>query len=148
MSTHDLYSSPVGAGWDVPMAGTTHFSWEYDDGRQRLLDLYAKGKAKQWDAATRIDWSLELDETNPLGMPLELTPIYGSATYEKLSEDERIDLRRHMVAWQFSQFLHGEQGAAICSARLVEAVPDMDSAWSPDLIFGFAAGYLLLKVPT
>lgn len=114
-------------GWNVPMSGSTHFSWDYDDGRQRLLDLYAKGKAKQWDAATRIDWSLDLDHSNPLGMPLELTPIYGSPTYEKLNEKEREDLRRHMVSWQFSQFLHGEQGAAICAARLVEAVPDLDA---------------------
>ena len=114
-------------GWNVPMAGSTHFSWEYDDGRQRLLDLYAKGKAKQWDSATRIDWSLDIDHSNPLGMPLELTPIYGSPTYEKLNDREREELRRHMVSWQFSQFLHGEQGAAICAARLVEAVPDLDA---------------------
>ena len=128
MSTHDLYAYPSGAeGWNVPMTGDAHFSWEYDDGRRRLLDLYAKGKAKQWDAATRIDWSLDLDHSNPLGMPLELTPIYGSPTYEKLNEKEREDLRRHMVSWQFSQFLHGEQGAAICAARLVEAVPDLDA---------------------
>ncbi|MCA9520566.1 MAG: ferritin-like domain-containing protein, partial [Myxococcales bacterium] len=30
-------------------------------------------------------------------------------------------------AWQFSQFLHGEQGALICSAKIVETVPDIDS---------------------
>jgi hypothetical protein len=32
-----------------------------------------------------------------------------------------------MVAWQFSQFLHGEQGALICTAKIVETVPDIDS---------------------
>jgi hypothetical protein len=127
MSTHSRYVFPAGSGWDVPMSGTTHFSWEYDDGRQRLLDLYAKGKAKQWDAATRIDWSLEVDPSNPLGMPVEMTPIYGSPTYERLNQDERDELTRHMVSWQFSQFLHGEQGAAVSSARLVEAVPDLDA---------------------
>lgn len=128
MSTHELYAFPADAGgWDVPMAGQTHFTWEYDDGRQRLLDLYAKGKAKQWDAATRIDWSLDVDPANPLGMPTELTPIYGSPTYERLDQAGRDELTRHMVSWQFSQFLHGEQGAAICSARLVEAVPDLDA---------------------
>ena len=122
------YTTPVDAdGWKVPMTGDAHFTWDYDDGRQRLLDLYAKGKAKQWDAATRIDWSLDVDRSNPLGMPVELTPIYGSPTYEKLSEPEREELRRHMVSWQFSQFLHGEQGAAICAARLVESVPDLDA---------------------
>ncbi|HEU0132717.1 MAG TPA: ferritin-like domain-containing protein [Mycobacteriales bacterium] len=128
MSTHDLYVTPTdNGGWAVPMAGSAHFSWEYDDGRQRLLDLYAKGKAKQWDAATRIDWSLDVDPTNPLGMPPEASPLYGSPTYDRLNERERDELTRHMVSWQWSQFLHGEQGAAVCASRLVEAVPDLDA---------------------
>ena len=122
------YTAPVDpAGWGVPMTGRAHFTWQYDDGRQRLLDLYAKGKAKQWDAATRIDWSLDVAYGNPLGMPRELVPIYGSPTYERLGDAEKDELTQHLISWQFSQFLHGEQGAAICSARLVEAVPDLDA---------------------
>jgi hypothetical protein len=127
MSTHDTYAFPAGDGWDVPMNGQAHFSWEYDDGRQRLLDLYAKGKAKQWDAATRIDWSLDVDVANPLGMAPEMSPLYGSPTYEKLDQKGKDELARHMVSWQWSQFLHGEQGAAICASRLVESVPDIDA---------------------
>src|SRR5674476_753037 len=34
-----------------------------------------------------------------------------------------------MVAWQFSQFLHGEQGALICTAKIVQTVPDIDSKY-------------------
>jgi hypothetical protein len=128
MSTHDHYTSPVDpAGWSVPMSGAAHFTWEYDDGRRRLLDLYAKGKAKQWDAATRIDWSLDVDPSNPLGTVPELNPIFGSPTYERLDQKGVDELTQHLMSWQFSQFLHGEQGAAICSARLVEAVPDLDA---------------------
>jgi hypothetical protein len=44
-----------------------------------------------------------------------------------LGPENRKDLRRHSAAWQFSQFLHGEQGAMICAARIVESVPDLDS---------------------
>jgi hypothetical protein len=40
---------------------------------------------------------------------------------------ERVELRHHGQAWQISQFLHGEQGALICAAKIVETVPDMDS---------------------
>jgi hypothetical protein len=36
-------------------------------------------------------------------------------------------LAQHMTAWQFSQFLHGEQGAMICAARITESVPDLDA---------------------
>ena len=128
MTSHDHYSSPVPTEtWDVPMSGAARFSWEYDDGRQRLLDLYAKGKAKQWDAATRIDWSVDVDPGNPLGSPPEMSPLHGSPIWEKLDEAGRAELGQHLVSWQFSQFLHGEQGAAICAARIVESVPDLDA---------------------
>ena len=51
MSTHDLYTIPADMStWDVPAAGAARFTWEYDDGRDRLLALYQKGKDKQWDA--------------------------------------------------------------------------------------------------
>ena len=62
MSTHELYTNgPVVPNWQVPASCSARFSWEYDDGRDRLLALYQKGKDKQWDATKRIDWSLEVD---------------------------------------------------------------------------------------
>ncbi|HWL37817.1 MAG TPA: ferritin-like domain-containing protein, partial [Frankiaceae bacterium] len=78
-------------------------------------------------AATRIDWSLPVDPGNPLDTPAEMLPIHGSAQYAKLSPREVDEMRQHTISWQFSQFLHGEQGAAICAARLVESVPDIDA---------------------
>ncbi|EUA01028.1 hypothetical protein I545_6673 [Mycobacterium kansasii 662] len=36
-------------------------------------------------------------------------------------------MRQHFQAWQFSQFLHGEQGAMVCAAKIVEVVPDLDA---------------------
>ena len=128
MSTYDAYTSPVEPGtWDVPAAGATRFSWEYDDGRQRLLDLYQRGKDKQWDATKRIEWDLPVDPTNIMGTPDEFVPIYGSRQWEILNDKEREDLGHHLGAWLFSQFLHGEQGAMTVAARIVESVPDMDS---------------------
>ena len=47
--------------------------------------------------------------------------------WDKLTDEEKGNVRRHMVAWQFSQFLHGEQGALICTAKIVQTVPDIDS---------------------
>ena len=35
--------------------------------------------------------------------------------------------RWELQAWMVSQFLHGEQGALVVAARLVEVVPDLDS---------------------
>jgi hypothetical protein len=114
-------------GWTLPLAGNAQFSWEYDDGRDRLLALYQKGKDKQWDSVTRIDWDLEVDPCNALGVPDESLAIYGSKYWDRMSLKERGELRKHQVSWQFSQFLHGEQGAMITAARIVESVPDLDA---------------------
>ncbi|MGI5288725.1 ferritin-like domain-containing protein [Nonomuraea polychroma] len=128
MSTHDLYTIPAELStWDVQMAGSSRFTWEYDDGRDRMLALYQKGKDKQWDSAKRIDWDLEVDPYNVLGIPDQTIAIYGTPLWERMSEQTRQEVRRHGAAWQFSQFLHGEQGAMICSAKIVESVPDLDS---------------------
>ena len=128
MSTHELYTLPAEhETWDVPTSGYSRFSWEYDDGRDRLLNLYQKGKDKQWDAVKRIDWGLDVDPDDVLGLPQETSPLFGSEVWDKMTEKERTRFGHHQVAWQFSNFLHGEQGAMICSARIVESVPDLDA---------------------
>ncbi len=128
MSTYDHYTMPVSRDtWDVPSTGVTRFSWEYDEGRQRLLDLYQRGKDKQWDAAKRIDWEQTVNPVNVMETSDELNPIYGSRQWELLDQKERDELGWHLGAWLFSQFLHGEQGALTVAARIVESVPDMDS---------------------
>lgn len=130
MSTHDLYRIPADhETWDVAAAGSARFTWEYDDGRDRLLSLYQRGKDKQWDATTRIDWSQEVDPVNPVGLPLEVHPLATADFFTKLPESEQRMSGGEAAVWQFSQFLHGEQGALVCSARIVESVPDLDSKY-------------------
>ncbi len=128
MSTH-RYAIPLETtGWTVEGCETdASFTWEYDNGRERLLNLYDKGKKKQWDAQARIDWSLEVDPTDQAAAPDALVPIFGSEEWEKMSREERDEVRHHTLAWLTSQFLHGEQGALICASRIVETVPDIDS---------------------
>ncbi len=128
MSTYDHYTMPVEPGtWDIPAAGAVRFNWEYDNGRTRLLDLYQRGKDKQWDATKRIDWSIPVNPANVMEIGEEFCPIYGSPQWDKLNQAERDELGHHLSAWLFSQFLHGEQGALTVAARIVESVPDMDS---------------------
>ncbi|GHC47101.1 ferritin-like domain-containing protein [Streptomyces flavofungini] len=147
MSTRDLYvnagrESGTGQGtdgggalaWTVPATGAARFSWEAmfvgqkdGSGRERLLNLYQKGKDKQWDGAKRIAWDLEVDPLDPLGTPDEAMSIYGTRYWDRMNAAERGELRKHYTSWQFSQFLHGEQGAMVCAARIVESVPDLDA---------------------
>ncbi len=124
----DIYVIPtVGDRWEVTAAGASRFSWEYESGRDRLLALYQKGKDKQWDSVKRIDWSLEVDPCDVLGVPDQSLALYGSKYWTAMSRRQQRELHLHNAAWQFSQFLHGEQGAMVCAARIVESVPDLDA---------------------
>lgn len=127
MSTR-VYSLPVEqTRWQVSGGGETVFTWEYDEGRDKLLNLYEKGKSRQWNSRERIDWSTPVDKDNPIGGPEAYVPIYGSDIWEKMGQPDRNQLFHHMASWQFSQFLHGEQGALICASKIVQTVPDIDS---------------------
>jgi hypothetical protein len=129
MSTAPKYAIPVDVTktWDVDTNASARFSWEYDEGRDRLLSLYQKGKDKQWDSTKRIDWSIEVDPNNPVGLPDAYNPFQGTDVWDRMNQKEQDNFIHHQAAWSWSQFLHGEQGAMITAARIVETVPDMDS---------------------
>jgi hypothetical protein len=128
MASSDHYAADPGSlDWEVPSQFPTTFRWEYQDGREKLLNLYAKGKRLQWDAETRIDWSQDLDPENPQQMPDETIPIFGSTVWDGLDQAGRANLRHHFQAWQLSQFMHGEQGALVCTAKIVQQVPSIDA---------------------
>jgi hypothetical protein len=98
------------------------FNWEYKFERPELVNLYEKGKKLQWNASTDIDWSIDVD-------PERVRPENMAAFDAVLNPPEKLDvkmrqrMRHHFDAWMLSQFMHGEQGALLATARLVEAVP-------------------------
>src|SRR5215510_5053518 len=90
MSSTRLYQLPVDiTEWKFDGKTEMNFTWEYEDGSAELLNLYEKGKQQQWDASTRLDWSQELFEENPMGLADESIPIYGTPFWDKLTEKER-----------------------------------------------------------
>src|SRR5215469_12200708 len=128
MTTSSRYAKPIeGLEWIVPENFESCFKWEYEDGSESLHRLYEKGKQQQWNASNRIDWSLDLDPENPEELPDEYVSIFGSPLWERMSRKERTELRRHSQANDLSQFLHGEQGALICTAKIVQQVPDVEA---------------------
>jgi P-aminobenzoate N-oxygenase AurF len=120
---------PDNSSWNIEAEQETVFSWEYDAGRSDLLALYEKGKREQWNAIERIDWSRSLDDENPMGIPDEMIWIWGSDVWNRLTREERANLRRHLQAWQISQFLHAEQGALVCTARIVQQVSSLEAKY-------------------
>jgi hypothetical protein len=126
--TTERYAMPVDPlEWTLPTHYDSLLRWEYEDGRRALLNLYEKGKVRQWNGTDRIDWSQDLDPENPQQMPDETISIFGSDIWHRMTEKERANLRRHLQAHQLSQFMHGEQGALLCASKIVMQVPSVDA---------------------
>jgi predicted unusual protein kinase regulating ubiquinone biosynthesis (AarF/ABC1/UbiB family) len=97
-------------------------SWTYDGGRDDLQRLYSKAKRSQWNATTDVDWSIEVDPLNSGGLA-DYLPLMAAESFGRFSAKERAQAVHHVNSWLTSQFLHGEQGALLATAKLVEQVP-------------------------
>jgi hypothetical protein len=98
------------------------YNWDYDATRQRLVRLYENAKRDQWNATERLDWSVDVDPEKGL-VPDAGIGIYGTPIWDRLTEKEKAKLRHEAITWQLCQFLHGEQGALLATAQIVDAVP-------------------------
>ena len=102
------------------------FDWEYALRRSELLALYEKGKAQSWNASD-LDWSIDVDierltrQRQEAGMGGMLNQLLNPP--RPLSEREVIELNLNMNGFMLSQFLHGEQGALLATAKIVQQVP-------------------------
>ena len=113
--------------WRFPGGNEVSFTWDYDAQSESLLALYAKGKSEQWDAQKRIDWSIGVDPDDPMQMDESVLPLYGTALWNRIGPKGQSELRYHNQVYNLSQFLHGEQGALICAARIVQDVPGIEA---------------------
>ena len=98
------------------------YNWEYDTTRARLMRLYENAKRDQWDGAARLDWSIDVDPEKGL-VPDMGIGIWGTPIWDRLTVKEKAKLRHEAITWQLCQFLHGEQGALLATAQIVDAVP-------------------------
>ncbi|HJM37559.1 MAG: ferritin-like domain-containing protein [Acidimicrobiales bacterium] len=110
------------------------FTWGYDKGERAPLDrLYEKAKTSQWNGQTDLDWSIEVD---PYNMILPANPMEADyfktnpdSPLHKFSDKEWGELGVESLNWSLSQFMHGEQGALLCTAKIVETVPWIDAKY-------------------
>ena len=118
---------PAGRLEAVGETSETVFTWDYEVRREALLNLYEKGKRLQWNASTDIDWSIDVDpERFPDFLSAEVVNTLLSPP-RKLEEKEFVRLRVHQLGWMLSQFLHGEQGALLATAQIVNTVPWLEA---------------------
>ena len=106
--------------FDVPQ--TVSYNWAYDATRTRLNRLYENAKRDQWNSSQRLDWSTDVDPESEI-LPDMGIGIWGTPVWERLDQRQREKLRHEALSWQLCQFLHGEQGALLATAQIVDSVP-------------------------
>ena len=105
--------------------GTT-YTWNYEMVRRDLHQLYEKAKRDQWNATDTLDWTASVDPESEI-LPDFQIPVYGTHIWQKLTEREKRQLRRESLRWSLSNFMHGEQGALLATAQIVDATPWMEA---------------------
>ena len=111
----------------------TIFTWDYSMQRPALRKLYEKAKTGQWNASTDLDWSIDVDVEKSVIEDQELigtgvdASVYIGTPVEKWGDKEWLEFGIESRNWSLSQFMHGEQGALICTAKIVETVPWYDA---------------------
>ncbi|HEX9548717.1 MAG TPA: ferritin-like domain-containing protein, partial [Acidimicrobiales bacterium] len=127
----DAIAHEVKANYD------TIFTWDYAKGaRPKLNRLYEKAKTAMWNGETDLPWDTPVDQeqvvvANAIGMSGSLTggvDVSGTP-FAKWSDQDWINFGCESQNWTLSQFMHGEQGALICTARIVETVPWIDAKY-------------------
>ncbi len=117
----------------VKGGGDTIFTWDYSLARPQLRKLYEKAKTGQWNGSTDLDWSTNVDieatiAADQLLIGNGIDPsLYAHTPLATWGNKEWLEFGIESRRWTLSQFLHGEQGALVCTAKIVETVPWYDA---------------------
>lgn len=112
------------------------YTWDYEKGaRPQLSKLYEKAKAGQWNGETDLPWEQEVDQERMAVEDYDLTGgmdqmiDFTGTGIEHWGRDEWVRFNMESQNWSLSQFMHGEQGALVCTAKIVETVPWIDAKY-------------------
>jgi hypothetical protein len=113
------------------------FTWDYSLARPQLRRLYEKAKTGQWNATTDLPWDTEVDQEKVVREVQALTGAtatvgtntahYADSPVAKWGDKEWLEFGIESQNWTLSQFMHGEQGALLCTAKICETVPWYDA---------------------
>src|SRR2546423_922972 len=114
----------------------TIFTWDYEKGaRPKLNRLYEKAKTAMWNGETDLPWETEVDQEQVVMANAAAAGGIGAGmdvsgtSFEKWTEKEWVQFGVESQNWTLSQFMHGEQGALVCTAKIVESVPWIDAKY-------------------
>jgi hypothetical protein len=112
------------------------FTWDYEQTRTALHKLYEKAKTSQWNGTTDLPWDTEVDqEAVVIANQAQNDYLYNANSdlsgtcFENWGDKEWVEFGIESQNWTLSQFMHGEQGALLCTAQIVETVPWIDAKY-------------------
>lgn len=111
------------------------FLWHYDRERPQLVTLYNKAMASQWSSVTELDWSTPVDPeslidwNSPVMVLSKAARDLPGSPIARWGDAEFTRLGMESLKASLSQFVHGEQGAMLTAAKLVETVPWIDAKY-------------------
>ena len=117
----------------VPAHADATFTWDYERSRPALGKLYEKAKSSQWKADD-LPWHIDVDQEkvaadNQNQNGFNRNADHTGTPFEHWGDKEWIRFGVESQNWTLSQFMHGEQGALICTAQIVETVPWIDAKY-------------------
>jgi hypothetical protein len=115
----------------IPSNFPSVYCWDYSVNKQNLRDLYDRAKLEQWNAQTNDklphpDWTIDVP-VNEQTFPDNRFAISSTDHWAKMTPDQRDEFRLESTRWSLSQFMHGEQGALLATAKIVKSVPSIDA---------------------
>src|SRR5215210_5427028 len=119
---------------DVGADIDTRFTWDYERARPKLGKLYEKAKGTQWNG-NDLPWETDVDQEEVVRNNAAAQAATGLAPmmdlthtpFAKWGDKEWLEFGVESQNWTLSQFMHGEQGALLCTAKIVETVPWYDA---------------------
>src|ERR671912_1668096 len=116
------------------------FTWDYERGARPALNrLYEKAKGSQWNGATDLPWDTDVDQeavvlanaaTTLGGLAAGIDEqVIARSAFASWGPQEWVRMGVESQNWTLSQFMHGEQGALLCTAKIVETVPWVDAKY-------------------
>jgi hypothetical protein len=120
----------------TPAKGDAIFTWDYSRTREGLGKLYEKAKTSQWNGSTDLDWSIDVDPEKVARemsgavafFQQRMTDVEDSPV-QKWGDKEWLAFQMEAFNWRMSQFLHGEQGALLCTGKIVVTTPWIDAKY-------------------
>jgi hypothetical protein len=106
----------------------TTYAWNYGSVKEGLRDLYEKAKREQWNGTLQLRWDTPVDPESEV-IPQAYNPLTDYGPYKRFDAKQVAHFNHATIAWQLSQFMHGEQGALIVASQLTGAVPWMDAKY-------------------